>query len=157
MRCLEGAQQQLLDAHYAFILLSDEKWWKRLCDRHRSGNQTHAFVRRSRVGPVETEKLLFYVKRPIKEIRGAADFIERLSGNYKELWDSYGSETCLRTFEEYTSFLQGREAVTFIRFRNFRELENPVPMEVINKFLDVLKIPRGGKYINHETANRLMV
>jgi len=147
----------LLDAHYAFILLSDEKWWKRLCERHRSGNQTHTFVRRSRVGPIETGKLLFYVKRPIKQIRGVADFIERLSGNHKELWNSYGSETCLRSFEEYVNFLQGREAVTFIRFRNFREVENPVPMEVVNKVLGVLKIPRGGKYITRETANQLIV
>jgi len=157
MRCLDRGRQLLLDAHYAFILLSDEKWWKRLCERNRNGNQIHAFVRTSRVGPLKTEKLFFYVKRPVMQIRGVADFIERLSGNYKELWFSYGNATCLKTFDEYITFLRGRETVTFIRFKNFCELDNPIPMEVIKKILDVLRIPRNGKYINRETANQLMV
>ena len=147
----------MLDGHHGFILLSDEKWWKRLCERNRKGNQIHAFVRRSRVGPLETEKLFFYVKRPVMQIRGVADFIQRLSGSYRELWDSYGSETCLETFDEYVNFLQGRETVTFIRFTNFRELENPVPMEVINRVLGVLRMSRNGKYINRETTNQLIV
>lgn len=147
----------MLDEHYAFILLSDEKWWNRLCERTRSYSQTHVFVRRSLVGPLEAEKLLFYVKRPIMQIRGVSDFIERLAGNYKELWKKYGGETCLKTFNEYVDFLQGRENATFIRFKNFRELESPIPMKVISEVLGVLKIPRGGKYINRETANQLTV
>lgn len=146
-----------MEKRYAYILLSDEKWWNRLCERSKSSSETHAFVRRSRVGPLETKKLLFYVKRPIMQIRGVADFIERLAGDYKELWNTYGGETCLKTFDEYVSFLQGRKTATFIRFTNFRELESAVPMEVISKLLGVLRMPRGGKYLNHETANHLTV
>jgi len=138
----------LLDEHYAYILLSDKKWWNRLCERNRSGCETHTFVRK-RVGPLKTQKLLFYVKKPIMQIRGIADFIERLAGDYKELWNTYGSETCPKTFNEYVNFLQGRKTVTFIRFTNLRELENPIPMEAI--------MPRGGKYLNRETANQLTV
>ncbi|MEM2936934.1 MAG: hypothetical protein QXJ63_00110 [Candidatus Bathyarchaeia archaeon] len=147
----------MLDEHYGFILLSDEKWWNRLCERSRSGHETHAFVRRSLVGPKETQKLLFYVKRPLTQIRGVADFIERLAGDYKELWVKYGGETCLKSFEEYLDFLQGRRKATFIRFKNFREFEVPVSMEAIAKVLGILRVPRGGKYINREMVNQLTV
>jgi len=142
---------------YAYILISDEKWWNRLCERNRNNNEIRVFVRRNRVGPLKTEKLLFYVKKPIMQIRGVADFIERLAGDYKELWNMYGDETYLKTFDEYISFLKGRKTVTFIRFSNFHELNNPVSMKVISKVLGVPTIPRGGKYLNRETANLLTV
>ncbi|MDI6905424.1 MAG: hypothetical protein QMD13_08090 [Candidatus Bathyarchaeia archaeon] len=145
------------DKRYAYILLSDEKWWNRLCERNRSSSETHAFVRRNRVGPLETQKLLFYVKRPIMQIRGVADFVERLAGDYKELWNTYGGETCLKTFNEYVAFLQGRKTATFIRFTNFRELQTPVSMEAINTVLSVPRMPRGGKYLNREIVNQLTV
>ncbi|MGB9854377.1 MAG: hypothetical protein ACPLRY_06195 [Candidatus Bathyarchaeales archaeon] len=149
--------KSVLDERYGFILLSDEKWWNRLCERSRGGSQTHAFVRRSLVGPVETQKLLFYVKRPAMQIRGIADFIERVAGDYKELWSKYGSETCLKSFEDYLDFLQEKRKVTFIRFTNFCVFEVPVSMEAITKVLGVLRVPRGGKYINREMVNQLTV
>jgi len=142
---------------YAYILISDEKWWNRLCERNRNNNEIRVFVRRNRVGPLKTEKLLFYVKKPIMQIRGVADFVERLAGDYKELWNMYGDETYLETFDEYVSFLKGRKTVTFIRFTNFHEFDNPVSMKVISKVLGVPTIPRGGKYLNRETANQLTV
>jgi len=142
---------------YAYILISDEKWWNRLCERNRNSNQIRVFVRRNRVGPLKTQKLLFYVKKPIMQIRGVADFVERLAGDYRELWNMYGDETCLKTFDEYFSFLKGRKVATFIRFTNFYELDSPVSMNVISKVLGVLTMPRGGKYLNRETANQLTV
>lgn len=142
---------------YAYILLSEEKWWNRLCERNRNTNQIRVFVRRNRVGPLKTQKLLFYVKKPIMQIRGVADFIERLAGDYKELWNTYGNETCLKTFDEYVIFLKGRKTATFIRFTNFHELDSPVSMKAISKVLGVLRIPRGGKYLNRETTNQLTV
>lgn len=147
----------MLDEHYGFILLSDEKWWDRLCERSSSNSQTHAFVRRNLVGPLETCKLLFYVKRPAMQIRGIADFIERVVGNYEELWSKYGSETCLKSFEDYLDFLHGNRLVTFIRFTNFCVFEAPISMEKIKRVLGVLRIPRGGKYINREMLNQLTV
>ncbi len=145
------------DECYAYILISEEKWWNRLCERNRNTNQIRVFVRRNRVGPLKTQKLLFYVKKPIMQIRGVADFIERLAGDYRELWNMYGNETCLKTFDEYVNFLKGRKTATFIRFTNFHELDSPVSMKVISKVLGVLRIPRGGKYLNRETANQLTV
>ena len=58
------------DEQYGFILLTDEKWWSRLCERCSGGKKIHAFVRRNLVGPKKAEKLLFYVKRPSMQIRG---------------------------------------------------------------------------------------
>ncbi|MBS7616556.1 hypothetical protein KEJ45_05105 [Candidatus Bathyarchaeota archaeon] len=146
-----------LDEHYGFILLSDEKWWNRLCERGRNGNSTHAFVRRSLVGPVEAQKLLFYVKRPSMQIKGVADFLERVAGDYKELWSKYGDETCLKSFDDYLQFLNGRQKVTFVRFTNFCELDVPVSMKTIKQVLGVSIIPRGGKYISREVLNQLLV
>ena len=147
----------MLDERYAYILLSDEKWWNRLCKRNQSGSETHSFVRRSRVAPLQTKKLLFYVKRPVMQIQGVADFVERLTGDYKKLWSAYGSETCLKTFSEYVDFLQGRKTVTFIRLTNFRELEDPISMEAISKVLGVPRMPRGGKYLNRENAKQFSI
>ncbi len=143
--------------HYAYILIFNEKWWNRLCKRNRSSDEIHVFVRKNRVGPLETQKLLFYVGKPIIQIRGVADFIERLTGDYKDLWNAYGDETCLKNFDEYVNFLKGRKTATFIRFTNFHELRNPISMDAIIQALGVLRIPRGGKYLNRETANQLTV
>ena len=142
---------------YVYILLSEEKWWNRLCGRNRNSSQMHAFVRRSRVGPLGAQKLLFYVNKPVMQIRGVADFIERLVGDYKELWDAHGDETCFKTFDEYVVFLRGRTTATFIRFTNFRELTDPVSMEIISEVLGVLRMPAMGKYLNRETANQLII
>ena len=142
---------------YAYILISAEKWWKRLCERNASPNQIHVFVRRNRVGPLKTKKLFFYVKKPIMQIRGVADFVERLAGDYEELWKAHGDETCLKSFDEYVSFLNGRKTVTFIRFTDFHKLKNPVSMDVISKVLGVPRMPRGGKYLNRKSANQLTV
>jgi predicted transcriptional regulator len=139
---------------YAFILISDEKYWNRLRERNRAGKEVHAFVRKNRVGPCETQKLLFYVKKPIMQVRGVADFIERLTGDRGELWIKYGAESCFESFDEYIGFAEGREKMTFVMFKNFTVLENPKPTEIINCVLGSLKGFRG-KYVNLETAKQL--
>ncbi|MEM0095163.1 MAG: hypothetical protein QXL77_03380 [Candidatus Bathyarchaeia archaeon] len=144
------------EEHYGFILISDVKWWEKLCQRAKSGKKVHAFVRRNHVGPLYTEKLLFYIKRPLMQIRGVADFLERVTGESHELWKMYGEETCLDSFESYARLLGGREKATFIRFTNFRELEPPVSMDVLKKVLNVQKIPRGGRYVSREALNQLI-
>lgn len=142
---------------YAYILISDNKWWRRLCKRGRSSNEPQVFVRRNRVGPLKTQKLLFYVKKPIMQIRGVAQFIERLVGDYTELWDTHGDETCLENFGEYVDFLKGRKIATFIRFTDLHELKRPISMAMMREVLGVDKMPRGGKYLNREMANQLIV
>ena len=128
-----------------------------MCERNRNFKKSHVFIRRSRVGPVETEKLFFYVKKPLMQIRGVADFTDRVSGDYKRLWDLYGDETCLRNFDEYVKFLQGRKIVTVIRFKNLRELQVPISQRLMRDILGFSRIPRGGKYLNQEETRKLTV
>jgi predicted transcriptional regulator len=141
--------------HYAFILIADEKYWNRLSGSSKASKGVYAFVRKNQVGPKNAQRLLFYVKKPIMQIRGAADFIERLTGDREELWRKYGAESCFETFEEYCAFAQGREMMTFVRFKNFMELEKPKPTEVIRSILGSLQGFRG-KYVNLETAKQLI-
>ena len=139
---------------YAFILVADEKYWNRLRERNKTQREIHAFVRKNQVAPKNAQKLLFYVKKPIMQVRGTADFIERLTGDSEELWQNYGAESCFESFEEYCEFAKGRLMMTFVRFKNFTELENPKPTEVTRSILGSLQGFRG-KYVNLETAKQL--
>ncbi len=39
--------------HYAFILIADEKYWKKLRDRNKTNEGVHAFVRKNQVAPIK--------------------------------------------------------------------------------------------------------
>jgi predicted transcriptional regulator len=140
---------------YAFILIADKKYWNKLCERNKANRGTHAFVRKSQVAPKNSQKLLFYVKKPVMQVRGIADFIERLTGDSGELWRKYGAESCFETFEEYCDFAQGRTMMTFVRFKNFVELENPKTTEATRSILGSLQGFRG-KYVNLATTKQLI-
>jgi predicted transcriptional regulator len=139
---------------YAFILIADKKYWNKLCERNKVNKGAHAFVRKSQVAPKSAQKLLFYVKKPVMQVLGIADFIERLTGDSGELWRKYGAESCFETFEEYCAFAQGRTMMTFVRFKNFVELENPKTTEATRSILGSLQGFRG-KYVNLATAKQL--
>jgi predicted transcriptional regulator len=140
---------------YAFILVADEKYWNKLCERNQVSGGIHAFVRKSQVAPKNTQKLLFYVKKPVMQVRGVADFIERLTGDSGELWRKYGAESCFESFEEYNAFAKGRTMMTVVRFKNFVELENPKPAKALRSILGSLQGFRG-KYVNLATAKQLV-
>jgi predicted transcriptional regulator len=139
---------------YAFILVADEKYWNKLCERNKTNMGIHAFVRKNQVAPKTAEKLLFYVKKPVMQVRGIADFVERLTGPIEELWTKYGAETCFESFDEYCAFAEGRLEMTFVRFKNFTEIENPKPTEAVRSLLGSLHGFRG-KYVNSETVEQL--
>jgi len=141
---------------YAYILLNYQKFWKRVYSQSRAGKRLHSFVRRGKVGPKKTNLILFYVNHPSSEIRGVGEFIERITGEADDLWNTYGSETCLKSYEEYMDFLQGRQQATFIRFKNLRKLPVPISASVISKVTGIGRMPRSGKYLNKKTANRLI-
>jgi predicted transcriptional regulator len=142
------------NSRYAFILIADEKYWNRLCERNSADREVHVFVRKNQVGPCKAQKLLFYVKKPVMQVRGVADFIERLTGNSKALWEKYGAESCFESYSEYAAFAEGREKMTFVRFKNFAEIENPKPTQVMSSILGSLQGFRG-KYVNLETTKQL--
>ncbi len=140
---------------YAFVLVADEKYWRRLRERSSTGREVHVFVRKNQVGPRAAQKLLFYVKKPVMQVRGVADFIERVTGNSEELWSQYGAESCFESRAEYAAFAEGREKMTFIRFKNFRALENPKDTEVTRAVIGSLVWFRP-KYLAPEAAEQLI-
>jgi len=143
--------------HYAYILINDEKWWNRRIGQNKTGKSVHAFVRRGRVGPKGAHLLLFYVKHPVREIRGFGEFVERITGDTDELWNTYGHETVFESINEYKNFVEGRTKVTFIRFKNLQELSNPIHFKAFSSIIDVARMPRSGKYISRETTNQLIL
>ena len=82
--------------------------------------------------PTEAEQLLFYVTRK-KQVLGTADFLERLTGNYEDLWEKFGGESCFESFKEYKNFADARLTMTFIKFSNLRKIANPKPKEELVK------------------------
>lgn len=143
------------NSRYAFILIADEKYWNRLCERNSANRAAHVFVRKNQVGPCKAQKLLFYVKKPVMQVRGVADFIERLTGNSKELWRKYGAESCFESYGEYAAFAEGREKMTFVRFKNFTELKEPKPTEIARMIIGSLRWFRP-KYLSFEATQQLV-
>jgi predicted transcriptional regulator len=141
---------------YAFIVLNLEKFWKRLCSQNRAGKHAHAFVRRGVVGPKNAKLLFFYVTHPHKDIRGFADFIERVTGDAEDLWKSLGHESLLNSYDEYKDFLQGRKKATFILFRNLREFSTPVTIKNLSQIIGKEKMPQMGLYLTERMAYQLI-
>ena len=141
---------------YAYIVLNFEKFWKRLCSQNRGGKSAHAFVRRGIMGPKKAKQLFFYVTHPRKEIKGYADFVERVSGNANDLWESLGHESLLNSYDEYKSFLQGRRKSTFVRFRNLKELPIPIKEKIFAQIIGKERMPQQGMYITKEMAHQLL-
>jgi len=145
---LTGDKVKKSEDRYAFILVSDEPRWNRLRDCAKTKSGTNVFIRKNVVGPKYGQKLLFYIKKPDAQIRGLADFVERLVGNSQTLWDEVGGESCFDSFDEYKTFIDGRENATFVRFTNLRVLEVPIPGMVFNDRAGFPWSPRGGKYLS---------
>jgi len=95
------------------------------------------------------------VTHPHKDIRGFADFVERVTGDAEDLWKSLGNESLLNS-DEYKDFLQGRKKSTFIRFRNLRELPTPVTTKRLSQIIGKEKMPQMGLYLTEKMANQLI-
>ena len=145
-----------MSEQYAYILLITPKWWDRLLDRLEAGKEFHAFVRRGLVGPKKTTMLLFYVTHPFKEIRGFAQFVERITGEAEDLWKAYGDETSPRSYGEYRDFLHGKPKTTFIRFKNPKTLSQPISASMIRQVAGIGRMPRGGRYLSKKLAQELI-
>jgi predicted transcriptional regulator len=146
------------EEHYGYILVEREKWWNSRHDKNRKSVNTQVFVRRGLVGPKEAQKLLFYVKLPVGKILGYGDFLERIIGTADELWNIYGSETVFESRDQYDDFVEGRSNVTFLRFKNLRELEKEkqISWKHLSAELGIKKMPNGGRYLSRETVNSML-
>ena len=113
------------------------------------------FIRRNQVAPKNASQLLFYVTKK-HQVLGVADFVERLTGDCMELWEKFGGESCFESLDEYKGFVDGRDKMTFIRFRNLQEIAHPASKEELAKILGSLYRFRLGKYLDRETAQQLV-
>jgi len=141
---------------YGYILTIEEKWWNRFSKDAESGKKVQAHVMGGRVGPKQTNLVIFYVISPIREIRGYGEFIERIVGDSKELWSIYGNETCLESYEEYYKLTRMKKDVTFIRFQNLHKGTNPIPFSTLSAILNIERMPRKGRYVNKQVVNELI-
>ncbi len=146
----------MVKERYAYILVEDERWWNRRCTRNKTPGVVHSFVRRGKVGPKQAARLLFYIKMPVRQIKGNGEFVERVTGSKDELWNLYGAETVFQNKDEYDKFVSGRSSVTLIRFRNMEELDKPVDFKVFNAATGIKRMPNGGLYISREALNQMV-
>ena len=146
----------MTEERYAYLLVEEKKWWTRRSDRSQVSSDPQAFVRRGKVGPKDAKVLLFYVKLPVGEVRGCADFLERIIGTADELWNMHGPETVFQSSDEYSSFIGSGGKVTFIRLRNLQRSERPVSWKDLSATLGIKKMPNGGMYISKANADSII-
>ncbi|MGA2385015.1 MAG: hypothetical protein ABSG33_00610 [Candidatus Bathyarchaeia archaeon] len=145
----------MAEERYAYMLIVDKKYWEAFLAKSKAAPKAQAFVRRNQVGPKQVEKLLFYVTGK-KQVLGSADFLERLAGNFEDLWAKYGGESCFESFEEYKKFADDRLKMTFIRFSNLTETANPKPKEEVSKVLGSIRGFGAGRFLDKQTAMQLV-
>jgi predicted transcriptional regulator len=143
-------------AQNVFVLMTKEKWWNRFLSDYRKGKQTQAYVRKGVAPPRNASLILFYVTKPVAEIAGHAEFVERVVGEPMEVWEKHGKETVLRSEREYMEFIEDKRQVSFIRFQNLSEARRTLPLVDILALLGLKRLARGGFYINKETAEKMV-
>jgi predicted transcriptional regulator len=146
----------MVEERYAYVLVEDERWWNRRRARNKTPGSVHSFVRRGKVGPKQGARLLFYIKLPVRQIKGVGEFVERIIGSKDELWNLYGAETVFQNKDEYDKFVSGRSSVTLIRFRNMEELDKPVDFKNFNAATGIKRMPNGGMYISREALSQMI-
>jgi predicted transcriptional regulator len=140
--------------HYAFVLVLDQNYWDRLCGRINQGKETRFFVRGNAVGPLNTQKLLFYVTKPHMQVLGEADFVQRIIGPPQDLWSQYGAQSIFESQEEFENFAGDRKQLTFIEFTNFSQIPNPQSKETVHSMIGPLSWFKP-KYVNQKITGIL--
>lgn len=134
----------------AFVMMVQEKYWNGFCRRNREGKGTHSFVLRGIAPPRGASKLLFYVTKPVGQIAGYAEFIERRLGDADTLWNEYGDEVVLASRAKYEDFVKNSQKVSFVRFRELQEAVKAIPLAQVLIALGVRRLGRKGFYIGKE-------
>ena len=145
-----------MNENSAFVIMIKDKWWREFCHRHREGKKVHSYVQGGWAPPKSTSLIFFYVTKPVAEIAGYAEFIERKVGAAESLWSQHGNESALQTAEKYAEFIQDKQRVSFIRFKNLQEVAKPIPLKNVLMLLGVNMLARKGFYIDKETADKLI-
>lgn len=145
-----------MEEKYAFVIMVKEKWWREFCRLRSEGKEVQAYVGGPRAPPTNASLLIFYVSKPVGEIGGYAEFIERKVGKAEELWKEHGDESVLSSAEQYFQFVKDKHQVSFIRFKNLREAANPIPLDNARLLLGVKRLARGGFYVDKRTAEKMI-
>jgi len=140
-----------MTAKHAFVMMVQKRWWDEFCRRSQEGKSTHSFVLRGAAPPKDASRVLFYVTKPVGEISGYADFIERKVGNAEMMWKEYGKESVLSSKAKYLDFIRDSKSVSFVRFKNLHEAAKGIPLNRVLTTLGVRRLGRKGFYLNGET------
>jgi len=141
---------------YGYVLTIEERYWNRFCRLKRAGKTTHAYVSSGVIFIDDVKLVFFYSVLPFKEILGFADFLRRMVGDPKELWDSHGQETCMNSYDEYVKLTRGKERVTYIRFGNLHAASTAVAFPQVSEILQIERMPQTGMYVTKAQADRLV-
>ena len=145
-----------MSTKHAFVILIKNEYWNEFCRQNHNGKRIHSYVRLGLAPPKETSTLVFYVTRPVGEIIGYADFIERKVGDAEKLWSEYGLETVLDSKKKYEEFIGDARRVSFIRFKSLHEATKPIPLSNALLFFGGKRLPRRGFYLDEETTDELI-
>jgi predicted transcriptional regulator len=143
--------------NYAFVIMIKDKWWREFRRLYNEGKNVQSYVQGGWAPPKNTSLIFFYVTKPVAEIGGYAEFIERKVGEAEVLWKENGQESVLNSEERYSEFVKGKQRVSFIRFKNLHEAAKPMPLKNALMLLGVNRLSRKGLYIDKETADKLIM
>lgn len=141
---------------YGLVLTIREIYWWRFCRLSKAGKITHAYVLGGVVFTEHPELVFFYSTHPFKEVIGYARILQCIVNDSQKLWDSYGEETCLKSYDEYIRLTRGKDKVTFIRFASLYEASNYVSFGKLSALLSIERMPQIGIYITKEQADQLI-
>jgi predicted transcriptional regulator len=141
---------------YAFVMMIKDKWWREFCSLQKKGKETFSYVQGGWAPPKNTCLIFFYVTKPVGEVAGYAEFIERKVSDAESLWSEHGSESVLKSKEEYEEFIRDKQRISFIRFKSLHEAAKPIALSNILALLGVKRLARKGFYIDKETAYKLI-
>lgn len=147
----------MMSEKYGYVMMVQEKWWNEFRRRHQQGSTVHSYVQRGAAPPEYASLILFYVTKPIHEVAGYGEFIERVVGDADQLWQEHGNESVLNSKEQYEDFLKPYGEASFVRFKNLHEVTKPMSLSNFLMFLGAKRLARRGFYINKETTDRLVL
>jgi len=145
-----------MDERYAFVMMIQKKWWQKFHRKNLQSEEIQSYVQKGLAPPRDTSLILFYVAKPVGEIAGYAEFVERKAGDSEELWKEHGGESVLSSREQFKQFIGGSPRVSFVRFRNLHEAAAPIPLKNVLMLLGVKRLSRKGFYVNRRTAETLL-
>jgi len=144
-----------MDGKYAFVMMIQDRWWRGFLQRKQQGKTTHSYVQKGLAPPKYGSAILFYVAKPVGELAGYAEFIERQAGKAEKMWDEYGHESVLKSKEQFAEFMGGRTKASFIRFKNLKTAPKPILLNSLLMHLNIKRMSRKGFYVDRETADKL--